>query len=837
MTTHLLRPSVASGILSFAVLLATAGVQAQQAPSSANGGTALEEVTVTARRVEENLMTVPMSLSALTSADLEDRDIKDMTEISLFEPSFRFVNQLGGQSALNDRSSFSLSFRGLFENQGNGTATTGSGTVFVDGAPVIDGQIPTLDEMERVEVLKGPQSVYFGRSTFAGAINYITKDPSLTTFGGSVSAESSSFNSTDESIALDLPVINDVLGMRVSARHLIKGGAYTNAGDTDQKLGEEGTDSAAITVLWKPIETLKVKGWFNWFQNDDGPPTDLGVNPGDVYPGTHTSIFNFTSPEGAVYQGGYIKGPIPNVSALSPSMLSGNFSMTPFLQNVAANNIPPEILPFNPDFFNRMGLRRNAVQGDLRVDFEFLPGYDLTSLFAYHYDKQEGHFDTDNRDGRDYCNGATCVTVPNVLPGGTTAGPILPYYSFNLSTEGLHEDWSEELRITSPQDQRFKWTFGGNFLHSFTPGGALFGETPFGPANIGELGATVTQTPAIFAGAYYQFIPKLTLGVEARYQWDKVFIKENFEGNTALTGIAAEPLYANFKSFSPRVTLDYQFQPDSTAYVLFSRGYRPGGFNAQSLTLTPTQLAYVAASGANSGLTYAQERLDNYEFGVKQTFLDGRARATLSFYYDKWVNGQVGTVLDVPNPQDTANPFIQYSPVDNSGLIALKGIEWQGDVQVTSHFQVNTMFAINDTDVEVFSPCTDAEHILGRLSCTGHVPQVPKYKGAVSGTYTDHLFGDYQWYGRVDYTYSGMAFVDYSNIAWMQAAEIVDLHLGIRTDKLRVEAFVKNVTNNSAPLSTDPQVDPFTFFSQNLNAIDYAPPDPRWFGVRADYHF
>jgi iron complex outermembrane receptor protein len=831
---NLLRPGIAIGVLCVAAFMPLAAVQAQQEPA------ALEEVTVTARRVEENIMTVPMSVSTMSAAELEAGNVKDMAELSLFEPSFRFVNQLGGQSSLADRSQFGVSFRGLYEGQGTGVASTGSGSVFIDGAPVIDAMPPSLEEVQRVEVLKGPQSVYFGRSTFAGAINYITKDPNLTTFGGTVSGEASSFNSTDDYLSLDVPVISDVLGIRFSARHTIKGGDYTNAGDTNQALGEEGTDTASFTAVFKPSDKLKAKLWFNWFEFDDGPPAQVGINPGDTFNGTNTPIFNFASPAGAAYQGGYIRGQTPYVSQLNPNTISGNYGMTPFLQSVVVNNNFPGFKPalaFDPSYQDFMGLRRTAYQSDFKVDYEVMPGYFVSWLSAGHWNKDEGHFDTDNRDGRDYCSANTCAPVPNVLPANAAFG-ILPYYSFNLSEEQMHEDWSTELRFTSPQDRTFKYTVGVSFLHSLNPGLDLWGEIPFGPSQLAGPALTITKTPAVFAGVYYEFLPKLTLGIEAREQWDELYEHIQYSGDVVNTGPSAVPLSTTYKSFSPRFTLDYQFQPDSTAYILFSRGYRPGGFNTENALYNAAQLAYVAGQGASTSISYGQERLDNYEFGVKSTFLDGRARAAVAFYYDRWIDGQVGSVLSVPsfgNPDLTS--ATQDSPVANSGLIILKGIEWTGDIQATDKILVNTAFALNDTDVQSYSPCSDCVHILGTESANGVVPQVPKWTATIAATYTDKLFDDWKYYGRGEFNYSGIKYVDWANVAYAPPSDLLNLHIGVRNEKIQIEAWVKNLLNNSAPLGTDPQVDPFTFFGVNKNTIDYALPDKRWFGLRANYKF
>jgi iron complex outermembrane receptor protein len=792
------------------------------APADASSApVALEEITVTARKVEENIMTVPVSVSTLSAADINAADIKDMSEISLYEPSFRFVNQLGGQSPLTDRSVMAVTFRGLNEIQ-VASAPNGSGSVFIDGAPVIDGLAPDLDEIERVEVLKGPQSAYFGRSTFAGAINYVTKDPSLTTFKGIVSAESSSYNSTDDSIALEIPLIRDVLGIRVSGRHQIKGGEYTNAADTDQKLGEEGTDSASATILFKPNDRLKVKGWLSWLGEDDGPATNFGINESD-------GLFNAVSPAGATNQGGYIRGPLPNVGTLNPANISSDTTMTPFFQGIFVQNVDGFVLPYNPDFLDHFGLRRIALQGDVRVDFEFLPGYNLSSLTAYHFDKMEDHFDTDDRDGHNIPN-------PDAAVPGT-----LPFWAININEERQTSDWSQELRISSPQDQKLKWTIGGNYFHSYSPGYGLWAYFPFGAFEPGSLTPSSTDTTAGFGGVHYEFVPKLTLSLEARYQWDTLKEQSFYNGTVPTTGAAALPLSATFRSFSPRISLDYQYLPDSTAYVLFSRGYRPGGFNTTNVVDTPAQRAYIAAQGDNAGITYAQERLDNYEFGVKSTFWDGRARTSISFYYDKWINGQIGTSVSLPTypgePIGPSNPYLNQEPTGNAGLIDLKGIEYTGDLQATAHLLIGSSFAVNDTDVISYTPCGDCVAILGTTAAHGHIPDVPKYTATLAETYTDHLFGDWKGYERVDYIYSGSKYVDFTNTSWMQAAKLFNVHLGIRDDAVRVEAFVKNLTNNSAPLSAVDGGNAFTIFSASQNGYIYQLPDKRSVGIRADYRF
>jgi iron complex outermembrane receptor protein len=812
----------ALGLFGVAAGLASAPALAQSKPAAPpTSDTSLEEITVTARKVEENLMTVPVSVTALTSRDIEQSDMKDMQDISLTQPSFHFVNQVGGQSGIADRSSFLVTFRGLVEGPA-GTATTGSGSVFIDGAPVVDAQIPTLDEIERVEVLKGPQSAYFGRSTFAGAINYITKDPSLTEFHGSATAEASSYNSSDGSLSLSIPVISDELGLRVNARHLVKGGEYTNAADTDQKFGTQTTDSFSSTLLFVPTDKLRVKGYLNWFTDNDGPPAEADIKDTD-------GIFNSTTGNGANYSGGYFKGPIPNVGQLPTSIISGNYAITPFLQAQDFGNAQGFPLTFAPDFLNHAGLRRDALVSDIKINWEFAPGYDLSSLTSYYWAKSEELIDLDFRYEENKPN-------PIYFPGSAALfGPYqLPYEAFNLVSERLAWDYSQEFRITSPRDDKLKWSAGASFLHTLE-GFSLFGQWDLGVGDLGAIEPIETNTPAAFGSISYELIDKLTLTFEAREQWDELREQAISSGGLPVSMAAGQLLTADYRTFSPRLTLDYAYAPDSDAYVLFSRGFRPGGFNSYVLTAPAAALKVLQSLGANTNLSYAQERLDNYEAGLKSTFLDGKARTTIAVYYDKWTDGQIATVYNV-KAGESSN---QYSPINNSGLIDLYGFEFEGELKPVDKLLLHLTAAYNGTRVVSYSPCTDCLNFGGTGSVAGdHVPNVPQVTASFSAEYSDHLFQDYNYFGRAEYNFQGSQYLDYTNVAWTQPQKIVNLHLGIRNGSLTLDAFVRNLTNNSAPNSTTSQTDPVTFFEAFTTAdVRYALPDKRTAGLRATYKF
>ena len=157
---------------------------------------------------------------------------------------------------------------------------------------------------------------------------------------------------------------------------------------------------------------------------------------------------------------------------------------------------------------------------------------------------------------------------------------------------------------------------------------------------------------------------------------------------------------------------------------------------------------------------------------------------------------------------------------------------------MTNHLLLMANGAVNNSDVKSFTPCSDCLSISGASAATGSVPGAPKLTWTLSGEYTDHFTGNYNWYGRVDYNHLGKFYVDYTNLAYTNAADLVNVHLGIRDDALLVEGFVKNLTNNSAPLSAQFNVDVLTYLTPPTgNAIHYALPDKRTFGVRMKYKF
>jgi iron complex outermembrane receptor protein len=831
--------SIAAALSATTMLTAPSSAQTtkQQAQSPM-----LEEIVVTARKREESLMEVPLAITAFSASDVEAMNIKQLGDIMVMTPSFHFVNQQGG-SGRNDRSANALVFRGLF--LANNVGANAGGQLFIDGSPVIGAQPPPAVDVERIEILKGPQSAYFGRSTFVGAINFVTKDPATDQFKGRVSAEYSSWGSHDGALTLEGPLVEDRLAGRITGRHYKRGGPYANAADTNQKLGEQSTGSISGSLVATPTDDLRVRLWGNWFEDNDGPPsqavllqenfnsfvnTDKSCTPIGSTPrpraGAPSTRVGF----------GYFCGRLPSFGDLPKSIISGDWSLNHPNTRAALYAPQPQWVIFDPQFLTHGGLKRHAKQASLSIEYD-VDGFTLEAQTAVHKDRSQNLIDLNYRDGRDRPN-------PLFAASPTTR---VPWLQFLLMSQAKTRDWSQELRITSPQDQALRFTVGGNYLDVHSPGGTVYGMSTIGPLFTAAVTQQDVSTPAVFGALYYDITDKLTATAEARYQWDKIKTTPRVGTNGLIvTGAAANPLLDTFKSFSPRVSLDYKFSEGSTVYALFSRGYRPGGFNTALVTASQATLDALRAVVPNAGVSYLQEKVDNYEAGIKATLWDGRARLTFTVYRDTWLNGQVQNNVPVQIQNPAGGPPIGnlIGLIVNNGKAILKGVEAEGQLAVSDNLRLSGSFGLNDTEIKSFGlglgNCADCNSIYGSFagSIGNSLPTSPKYAWSLSADYSDNLVADYDWFARVDWSHQGRTFTDFTNVNWTAPWDNVNVKLGVRNENLSLEAFVNNLTQNDESPSSIFGIDVFSFLvPPQKNAVRLAPPTPRSVGVRAIYNF
>jgi len=756
---------------------------------------ALEEIVVTSRKREESLLDVPLSITALTSADLEIKGIRDFKDVIDFTPGFFFAEHSVGRG---DRSNRLLVVRGMRINTENDHQQ--ATTVFVDGAPMMGSVISGLEDAERIEIVRGPQSAYFGRSTFAGAVNFITKNPS-DEFQGKITANYSRFGSSDIGVQVEGPIAENALYYRLSSSHIKKGGQYENATNSTTQLGERETFNVAGTLYATPSENFSAKLRVQYWKDDDGPGAAVGYGFGNG-----EEYFN-CNPSGSTLplmngNNNYICGKAPFPTA---AQIQGDFIVTDDISRLIAN-IPDAgrsiDAAFDPNFIDGFGLERKALQTSLIMDYDFNNGMSFQSISAYHSNEWLALDDLDRR--------ATAA-----LPGEFNDTAL-------LNGRDL-EDYSQEFRISSSGEDRLRWTLGGSYFKAEgtrTSGFKVLGSIrSFSFGNIFDI-----ETVGIFGSGAYDITEQLTLNVEARYQWDDV-LEARTTGADALSG--------TFKSFTPRVILDYKPTEDLTLYALFARGNRPGAFNPTLIGLPQSVLDQLEAA-IGAGLSAGEEKLDNYEVGFKGSLWDGRAQFSSAAYYADWQQ-QTRGATNVTFP-DGSVEFIAVT--GTGGKVKLWGIEFEGIAAVTENLTVEGTFSINDSEFKA-SDCADCLFLLGtrEIGDLGkRSSRNPRTQGSASLSYSDQLNDKFDWFTRADYIFTGNKWATDANLLRTGASSKVNLRAGIETDEMRLEVYGTNVFNDKTFLNYQVLFD-FAYIGSGRRFITAGLPDKASYGIRASYNF
>ncbi len=187
---------------------------------------ALEEIVVTARKREESLQDIPLSVTAFTADQIDRAGFKNLEDISMQTTGMQFNNDLAGNRP--GRLNANIRFRGV---EGSEFSTLQTASLFIDGVFALQGaQSIALMDLERVEIIKGPQSAQFARNSFAGAINYITSTPSLDEYEGKFMVDAGTYDNYEVQASFEGPLIENKLAFRVAGR-LYQRGSYFTATD------------------------------------------------------------------------------------------------------------------------------------------------------------------------------------------------------------------------------------------------------------------------------------------------------------------------------------------------------------------------------------------------------------------------------------------------------------------------------------------------------------------------------------------------------------------------------------------------------------------------------
>jgi iron complex outermembrane receptor protein len=811
----------ATALLSMA---APVGAWAQTAPAAqpAAAPAGLAEIVVTARKTKENLLTVPLSITALSSADLDARGVSNYKDLQNYTPGFKFINQSVNR---NDRGYTSFIMRGM--NPTTPLSYLQGVTVFLDGVPVSGGIIDGISDVDHVEVVKGPQSAYFGRGTFAGAVTFITQDPHFTPHA-KVDVTAKSFGTYDLTGEVEGPIWGDKLAGRLAIRDYHTDGQYTNPENQSERLGEQGTYSLTGQLLFKPTEKLTVKVYAKYFNDEDGPGATAWIYPNQ---------FNCNAGAGPAniqyYQG---KNAVcGNLPAFQGNSLATFTNIPQAVLNVFNGKTPALVsgvlrLIDGPDGTNNtaMGIKRDGYTIHSTAHYDLSRGWSIDANFGANSDNYHFNTDVSSKDLTGTVNPNYGSANPNF--NSTNAPGLLQQTIILAHGSNIDTDISTEARLNTPKFfDVVKGMLGVSYYHSATKSTTtLFNN--IGYTQVTPYGQNLAFTPAVFGSLSWDILHNLNVSFEGRYQSDS-FESQSFRANLDYK--------ATFNSFNPRAVLTYTFNPSSSVYVSYAEGTRPGLFNTNLNSIPAADKTAILSQGAIP-LAVPEEHVTMYEAGFKTRFLDNRAQILAAVYYGDWTGRHIqDKVYYISAASPTILSNITFTLA--SGETKLYGAELEGRFQATSNLLLEATFDYAGTRI-IKDYCADCISLTGNAFPTGtSMTGFPTTSGSLAGTYSKTILG-HDAFLRLEMLYTGTNYVDEANITRINPYATLNFHLGVNQGPYRFEVFGTNITNTKSYLYAQRYSDSLPYAGSPLttaavNEYSASPIDKPMFGVRMIANF
>ena len=762
---------------------------------------ALQEVVVTATRREESLSKVPISVTALTQENLDLRGIKDFSEVARFTPGVNFDN-----SGTNN-----IAIRGI-----SGTGGAGTTGIYIDDTPIQmralafspDEALPKSFDIDRVEVLRGPQGTLFGSGSEGGTVRYITTQPSLTKTSIYSRAELSTTEggapSYEAGFAVGGPLVEGTLGVRLSVWYRWDGGWVDQVDPYTQNIVERNADHEEnslirLAALWAPNEHWSITpsiyyqdrkrhaGEDYWpLYSNPGKNRFAGADPtarnspdqfylpslkieGDVGSArliSNTSYYhrtNETGYEGTLYNLGYYQtqnaAPIFCDPTLSPAVCGGG---------------SPWLVPF--PLLDATGLH--------------VPGLNYRAPAAIDNGQQ---------------NVVQEIRLQSTDPSSRLVWTTGLFLSENRQTylEQIHDPMLGQLTNVVFGDPNFT-----DFFCYIDPVTGNCIPVPYDPAYPDDSYFLKTSSKdtqaALFGEATYGFTERLKATVGVRYSRMKYTFDTLTGGPQLYAPTRAGTGNISENAFTPKVSLQFQADPNDLYYATYAKGFRPGGAN------NPIPNAACPTDFANFGIqtdpaTFSSDSVNSFEVGAKNNF-NGRVRLASSVYYIRWNNIQQ---LIVP-------PVCQISFIANTGNAVAKGADLQADVSVTDHLTLELAtgytdarytedFRFSNTGLDPRPLVADGDAIIGASSEAGGGQPTAPFTAALGvelhfnvASHDTFLRVDGEYAARAKWPTAGLdpgtsqndpaAFV-------LPATTFVSMRGGMQFGPWSLQGFIDNLTN------------------------------------------
>ena len=781
--------------------LATPAMAQNAAPAADSGK--LEEIVVTANKRQESLQKVPLAITAIPAAQLELRGLAEAKDLSAIAPNVSVVG------ATTNATAAVVTIRGIATSADETQGFDQPVGIYLDGVYLArsSAQGFQVADIERIEVLRGPQGTLFGRNTTGGALNFITRKPSGK-MGLKVEGTYGNYGLASGKVVYDTGDI-DSLRFSLGYMHAHRDGVVENplVPGKAQDPGSYTTDSARFAGV---------------YSSDDGKL--------EVY-----NVFDYTKIRASAYV--MQMAAAGNGTAIPNVTLNGQTFATVQPANVIgylneATNVNPAcpnaLASINRAFQSTVcdatsGQSVDKLYGDmLRIEYK-LSGAKLRSTTSYR--EWSNTIGKTELDGLGPVNGPLMVIGNPALPakgtfiglpasvltgvgisagvaGFLTAGTVptgtLPL--FTADNDRGQSQVSQEIELLSDKEGPLQWVVGGFYFHekgyetnnqsigfivdtnqqvyttaamnatllgfgypsataaALAPGLAAAAQAGnparyrLAPVASTLVYNTTGESYAVYGQATYRpggDTGRLGVTLGLRYPWDQKGMTRLQNGATPFTGadIGVNQGTAKFSAPTGNVTLDYRASDEVNLYARIARGYRAGGFNARAAT-SSTSTPPLALTPFNN------EILWSYEAGAKMEFLH-RFRLNVAGFYNEYNNQQV----TVPVPIVGAGSF--GTQTINAGKTTYAGFEVEGLAKINDYFTIDGNLGYIDIKVKQFT----SYDILGNpgniASLITPGAYAPKYTANIAGTLT-YPVGSYKVVARLGYNYTS-GFVEFGN--------------------------------------------------------------------------
>ena len=690
------------------------------------------DITVTARRRVERAQDVPLPITVLSGAQLRLRGNDQLQQLQFSVPSFNV-------SLPNPRQT-NLAIRGIGNNPAADGLSSSVG-IYIDGV-YLDrpgmGDFNLID-IDRIEVLRGPQGTLFGKNTTAGALNVVSLAPS-STFGGSASVDVGNYGLRTEKLSLTGP-INQAWDYRLSAYDTRHDGYLRNV-NTGQNELSLNRDGARGQLLYRPDAELSVRliGEFGEENDSQGAFVLYNTGPASSAKPTFVPYLTWAKNEGIT--------PLVNRDSLTTNI-----------------NSPQQI-------------RQHQSAFSAEVNWN-LGGGTLTSISAY-----RAWLFTPTNDF-DWSN-ASAITDQGARDNEKQASQEIRF----ASPAGGNFDYVAGLYGFWRRESAQSFTLYGP---DYSEGLGHLGNPILNNAYTQTVADPTTHSIAAFGQGTYHATPKLdfTVGLRETYETNNEAIKR-YALATSNAGVVPATLlpYAGSLSienanYAALGSVSYKLSADHLLYASASRGAKAGGFNSPAVPQTVT-----GAILPTSALIVQPEKVSDFELGSKNSFLDNSLIINGDLFWTVVEDYQANTVLTSPTG------FI--AAVTNVGAVRSRGAEADATYRVTPDLTLNGAVALNDTRYLSFS---DAPAVEGSVAATQNltgkdVVGASRLTFNVAATYRTMLNDQQDVYGVISYGYKSGFFgnIDDSTYSWVKPVGLTDARIGTTYDgeKLDLSLWVKN---------------------------------------------